>query len=459
MIPMPLPDIAAATGGTLTGDPTLVIDAVGTDSRRLPDGSSLFVALPTDHADGHDFIEAAVAAGAAAVLTRRPVPTATVPVIQVTDPWTALADLGVHVRRSVGPTTVAVTGSVGKTTVKDFTAAAIGAGRRVHAARGSYNNELGVPLTMLGLVEDSEVLVAEVGARHVGDIAQLAPLLAPDIAVVTAVAGVHLEVFGSIDAVARAKAELVAALGPDGTAVLHVADPRVAAMAQAAPNVISVATDDPAADVHASEVRLDRLARATATAVTPWGTTTLTLPVAGRHQVLNALLALAVAGHLGIDLDAAAAAIAAAPVSPWRGEVCVANGMTILNDAYNANPTSVVASLDTLVAIERTGRTMAILGVMAEIGDTAEDEHLAIGRTCARLGIDHVVVVGDGAAGIATGARAAGIAEVSVVADGDAATAVVRAWLAPGDVVVVKGSRVAGLEQLAARLVDEQVGA
>ena len=459
MIPMPLRDIAAATGGMLTGDPDLVIDAVGTDSRRPPDGSSLFVALPTDHADGHDFIEAAVAAGTAAVLTRRPVPTATVPVIQVTDPWTALADLGVHVRRSVGPTTVAVTGSVGKTTVKDFAAAAIGAGRRVHAARGSYNNELGVPLTMLGLVEDSEVLVAEVGARHVGDIAQLAPLLAPDIAVVTAVAGVHLEVFGSIDAVARAKAELVAALGPDGTAVLHVADPRVAAMAQAAPNVISVATDDPAADVHASEVRLDRLARATATAVTPWGTTTLTLPVAGRHQVLNALLALAVAGHVGIDLDTAAAAIAAAPVSPWRGEVCVANGMTILNDAYNANPTSVVASLDTLVAIERTGRTMAILGVMAEIGDTAEDEHLAIGRTCARLGIDHVVVVGDGAGGIATGARAAGIAEVSVVADGDAATAVVRAWLAPGDVVVVKGSRVAGLEQLAARLVDEQVGA
>jgi UDP-N-acetylmuramoyl-tripeptide--D-alanyl-D-alanine ligase len=155
-----------------------------------------------------------------------------VPVVQVPDTWTALADLGVHVRRSVAPISVAVTGSVGKTTVKDLTAAAIGAGRRVHAARGSYNNELGVPLTMLGLVEDSEVLVAEVGARHVGDIARLAPLLAPDIAIVTAVAGVHLEVFGSIDAVARAKAELVAALGPDGTAVLHVADPRVAAMAR-----------------------------------------------------------------------------------------------------------------------------------------------------------------------------------------------------------------------------------
>lgn len=459
MIGLHLHEVVAATGGALHGDPDLVIDAVGTDSRTLPDGSTLFVALPTEQADGHDFIPAAVEAGAVAVLTHRPAPGAGVPVIEVADVWTALADLGVHVRRTVGPTTVAVTGSVGKTTVKDLTAAAIAAGRRVHAARGSYNNELGVPLTMLGLAEDSEVLVAEVGARNVGDIARLAPLLAPDIAVVTAVAGVHLEVFGSIDAVARAKAELVSALGPDGTAVLHTADPRVAAMAAAAPNVISVATDDPAADVHASGVRLDRWARATAIAVTPWGTTTLTLPVAGRHHVLNALLALAVAGHLGIDLDAAAAAIVEAPVSPWRGEVTEANGMTILNDAYNANPTSVVAALETLVAIERTGRTMAILGVMAEIGDTAEDEHVAIGRTCAQLGVDHVVVVGDDAAGIATGALAAGAADVSVVADAAAATAAAQAWLAPGDVVVIKGSRVAGLEQVATRLVEQQVGA
>jgi len=453
MIRMRLQDIAAATGGTMVGDPDRLVDAVGTDSRSLPDGAPLFVALPTEHADGHDFIQDAVAAGAAAVLTGRPVPEAGVPVIEVADTWAALADLGVHVRRSVGPTTVAVTGSVGKTTVKDLTAAAIGVARRVHASRGSYNNELGVPLTMLGLVADTEVLVAEVGARQVGDIARLAPLLAPDISIVTAVAGVHLEVFGSIDAIARTKAELVRALGPDGTAVLHVADPRVAAMAAVAPNVISVATDDPAADVHATDVRLDRWARATATAVTPWGTTTFTLPVAGRHHVLNALLALAAAGHLGIDLDAAAAAIVDAPMSPWRGEVSVANDVTVLNDAYNANPTSVVAALETLVAIERTGRTMAILGVMAEIGDTAEDEHQAIGRTCAARGVDHVVVVGDGAGGIATGARAAGVAEVSVVADGDGAAARAEAWLAPGDVVVIKGSRVAGLEQVAARLV------
>jgi UDP-N-acetylmuramoyl-tripeptide--D-alanyl-D-alanine ligase len=459
MIRMTMSEVAAATGGTLTGDPDLIVDAVGTDSRRLPDGSPLFVALATEQADGHDFVAAALAAGAVAVLAQRSLPSTSVPVVQVPDTWTALADLGVHVRRTVGPTTVAVTGSVGKTTVKDLTAAAIGAGRRVHAARGSYNNDLGVPLTMLGLAPDSEVLVAEVGARHVGDIARLAPLVAPDIAIVTAVAGVHLEVFGSIEAIARAKSELVEALGPDGTAVLHVADPRVAAMARIAPNVISVATDDPAADVHASNVRLDRWARATATAVTPWGTATLTLPVAGRHHVLNALLALAVAGHLGVDLDAAAAAIADAPVSPWRGEVSTVNDVTILNDAYNANPTSVVASLETLVAIERTGRTMAILGVMAEIGETAEDEHLAIGRTCAELGVDHVVVVGEGASGIAAGARAAGAAEVSVVDDGDAAGTVAQAWLAPGDVVVIKGSRVAGLEQVAARLIEQQVTA
>lgn len=452
MIELSLHDIAGATQGTVHGPADVRIDAVATDSRQLPAGAPIFVALPGEQADGHAFIPAAVAAGARAVLADRPVPDAEVPVVEVADTWQALGALGAAVRRRVAPTSVAITGSVGKTTVKDLAAAAVGAGRRVHASRGSFNNELGVPLTLLGLQADTQVLVAEVGARHVGDIARLAPLLAPDVAVVTAVAGVHLEVFGSIDAVARGKAELVAALGPQGTAVLHVADPRVAAMADLAPNVVSVATDLPTADVHARDVRLDAWARATATAVTPWGSTTLRLPVAGRHQVTNALLALAVAGHLGVDLDAAATAMATAPVSPWRGEVAVVDGVTVVNDAYNANPTSVLAALETLVAIERTGRAVAVLGVMAEIGPSAEEEHERIGRACADHALDHLVVVGEPAAGIARGARAAGVAAVTEVADAQAADPVVRDLLRAGDVLLVKGSRVAGLEHLAAAL-------
>ena len=444
--------LAQVTGGELLWpEPAadeVTVDAVATDSRTVPAGSPLFIALRGDTADGHDHVPDAVAAGAVAVLVERAPPPATVPAVVVDDTWQALRALGRHVRDEVDPTAVAITGSVGKTTVKDLTAAAVGAGRRTHAARGSYNNELGVPLTLCGLVPETQVLVAEIGARHVGDIADLAPLVAPDVAVVTAVAAVHLEVFGTIEAIARAKGELVESLGHDGVAVLALDDPWVAAMAANAPSTITVATDLAEADVHAREVRLDRLARPSATAVTPWGEVELSLPVAGRHQITNALFALAVAGHLGVDLDAAATAMAGTTVSPWRGEVKVVDGVTVLNDAYNANPTSVVAALQTLVAIERTGRTIAVLGEMAEIGPNAASEHERIGRACADLGVDVLVGVGQAASDTINGA-ASGDVEVVAAADAAEASRAVRTLAAPGDVVLVKASRVAGLERVA----------
>ncbi|GGI04319.1 UDP-N-acetylmuramoyl-tripeptide--D-alanyl-D-alanine ligase [Egicoccus halophilus] len=452
MIPLALQEVAAAVGGELVGDARTEIRTVSTDSRTVADGA-LFVALPGERADGHDHVAAAVTAGAAAVLVSRPMD-AGVPEVRVADTWLAVRALAADVRRRVDPATVAVTGSVGKTTVKDLTAAALGSQRRTVAARGSFNNELGVPLTLLELTADTQALVTEIGARHVGDIATLAPVAAPDVAVVTAVAGVHLEIFGSIERVAVAKRELVESLGPSGVAVLNVADPRVAAMATAAPAVISVALDDPRADVHARDVVLDRHARASATAVTPWGRVPLTLPIAGRHHVGNALLALAVAGHLEVDLHAAAAALAGAPVSRWRGEVVEAGDVVVVNDAYNANPTSVGAALDTLVAVERTGRTHAVLGVMAEIGDDHHREHVAVGARCAELGVDELVVVGDLAVGMAEGARAAGLAHVVEVPDADTALEHLLASVAPGDVVLVKASRVGGLERVADGLVE-----
>jgi UDP-N-acetylmuramoyl-tripeptide--D-alanyl-D-alanine ligase len=456
MIRLTLDEVAAATGarraGTDAASPD-AIDSVGTDSRALEPGA-LFVALVGERADGHDHAAGAVEGGAGALLVERELEL-DVSQLVVPDTWSALAALAGEVRRRVDPVAVAVTGSVGKTTVKDFTAAAVGAGKRTVAARGSFNNELGVPLTLLQLREDSEVLVAEIGARHVGDIATLAPLVAPDVSVVTAVAGVHLEIFGTIEDIAVAKGELVDALGPEGTAVLNFGDQRVAAMAARAPNVVGVALDDPSADVHAVDITLDRHARATATAVTPWGRAQLRVPVAGRHHVLNALFALAVAGHLGVDLEAAAAAIADAPVSPWRGEVAEAGDVVVLNDAYNANPTSVAAALETLVAVERTGRTWAVLGVMAEIGATHDDEHVAIGARVQRLGVDELVVVGSEAGGIADGARAAdGPAVVTSVPDAAAALQHLLPRVAPGDVVLVKASRVAGLETVADGLVQ-----
>jgi UDP-N-acetylmuramoyl-tripeptide--D-alanyl-D-alanine ligase len=452
MIPLRLDEIAAAIDARTVGaDGGRTIRAVATDSRHL-DAGALFVALAGEHADGHAFVDDAIANGAGAVLVQRELDI-DVPQLVVADTWQAIAALGAEVRRRVAPVTVAVTGSVGKTTVKDLTAAALRAERRTVAARGSFNNELGVPLTLLALEADSEALVTEIGARHVGDIAALAPLVAPSVAIVTAVAGVHLEVFGTIENVAVGKAELVDALGPDGTAVLNVADPRVAAMASRAPRVIGVSLDDPAADVHAVDVTLDRHARATATAVTPWGRVTFRLPIAGRHHVGNALLALAVAGHLGVDLEAAARAIAEAPVSPWRGEVVDADGVVVLNDAYNANPTSVVAALETLVAVERRGRTWAVLGVMAEIGDTHDAEHRRVGEQVHELGVDELVVVGDDAAGFGAGAAAAGMTEVTTVPDAAAALEHLLPRVAPGDVVLVKASRVGGLETVADGLV------
>ena len=455
MIPLSCAQLAQVTGGELllpdATDGEVTVDAVATDSRTVPHGRPVFVALRGETADGHDYVPDAVTAGAVAVLVERAPEQRQVPAIVVDDTWQALRLLGSHVRTQVAPTAVAITGSVGKTTVKDLTAAAVGAGRRTHAARGSFNNELGVPLTLCGLESDTQVLVAEIGARHVGDIADLAPLVAPDVAVVTAVAAVHLEVFGSIDAVAQAKGELVEALGDDGVAVLALDDPWVAAMAARAPATITVATDLTEADVHAREVRLDSFARPSAIAVTPWGEVELSLPVAGRHQIANALFALAVAGHLGVDLTAAATALASTTVSPWRGAVDVVDGVTVLNDAYNANPTSVVAALETLVAIERRGRTIAVLGEMAEIGPDAASEHERIGRVCVDLGVDVLVGVGEAAADTIAGA-ASGDVEVVAVADAAEASRAVRGLVTPGDVVLVKASRVAGLERVVADL-------
>jgi UDP-N-acetylmuramoyl-tripeptide--D-alanyl-D-alanine ligase len=461
VIRLTLAEVATATAGVLSADgpiadaAAIAIDAVTTDSRQVPAGA-LFVALRGSRTDGHDHADDAVRRGARALLVQRPLDLP-VPQVVVPDVVQALTALAGEVRRRVAPRAVAITGSVGKTTVKDLTAAAVGAGRVTHAARGSFNNELGVPLTLLGLTSATEVLVAELGARHLGDIATLAPLVGPDIAIVTAVAGVHLEVFGSIDAVARAKAELVEALPADGLAILNAADPRVAAMAGLAPAVLRTAVDDPSADVTATDVRLDRLARPRATVHTPWGSAALALPIAGRHHVGNALFAIAAAGALGVDIGAAAEALATAPVSPWRGEVVDADGFVVVNDAYNASPMAVTAALETLVAVERTGRTIAVLGLMAEIGQTAEAEHERVGRRVAALGVDELVVVGSAAGGYARGASAAGAAHVHEVADVPAAIDLVRRLVAPGDVVLVKASRVAGLERVAAALREASV--
>lgn len=458
MIERTLAQVADAVGGRVAdADPDLVVGAVTTDSRDVPDGvPTLFVARVGEQQDGHEHAPGALEAGCVAVLADRDLDG--VPRVVVDDTDAALGALARHVRDVVDPVVVGITGSVGKTTTKDLVKAACGASRRTEGAQGSYNNEVGVPLTLLTARSDTEVLVVEMGARGVGQVAELATLARPDIGVVTAVAGVHLELFGTLEDVATAKGELPASLPAGGTAVLNADDHRVAAMASRTDaRVLRYSLDGaPDADLTAVDVRLDEHARARFTARTPWGDHEVVLPVAGRHHVGNALAALAVAGAAGADVAAAAAAMADAVVSRWRGAVVEAGGVVVLDDAYNANPTSTLAALETLAAMEVPGRRVAVLGVMAEIGDDHVTEHWRIGMRAAAV-VDHLVVVGEDATPITAGARDAAMPRVDLVPDAEAAVEAL-ADVTGGDAVLVKASRVAGLEAVTAGLVERLRG-
>ncbi len=458
MIELTTQDIARRVSGRHVGD-DVVVAGLGADSRQLPD-RALFVALPPrgvedDERDGHDFLAAAASAGAVAALVEREdaLPTG-LPGIVVDDSWLAIALLAGSVRAQLAPRVIALTGSVGKTTTKDLVRAACSATFRTVAAQGSFNNELGVPLTLLSIAPDTEVAVVEIGARGVGHIASLMPAVRPDVAIVTMVAGAHLEQFGDLDTVALAKGEIVEGLGSDGIAVLNHDDDRVRAMASRheGRSLTFSANGAAEADLRAADVVLDEHARASFTAQTPWGSAQVELPLAGRHHVGNALAALAAACSCDVPLAAAAAGLRDAAVSQWRSSVEDVAGVRLLNDAYNANPTSTLAALDSLAALGVPGRRWAVLGIMAELGPDHVDGHLRVGRRAAEVA-DVLLVVGESAAGIADGAREAGTTDVRTAEDVDAALAVL-AEVQGGDAVLVKASRSGGLERVAQGLVD-----
>ena len=456
MIPVTLEQLADVVGGELAAeaDRSRAVDAVTIDSRTVTHGA-LFVALPGERADGHDFIADAARRGAAGWLAAagRPLPDVPGGVI-VDDPADALLGLGAWVRDVVDPTVVGVTGSNGKTTTKDLIRAAVGAGRATVASLGSYNNDLGVPLTLCRLDLASEVLVAEIGARGPGQIARLMPLIRPDVAVVTTVAGAHLEQFRSLDAVAAAKAELVEGVALDGVAILNADDPRVAAMARMAPGRVVTYGLAEGADWVAEEVALDAEARARFRV----RGVPVRLPVPGAHNVGNALAALAVAEVCKVPLQHAAAAIERAEVSRWRMELRrTPGGVVVLNDAYNANPASMASALRTLAQVAVDGRRWAVLGRMAELGTGGPDAHERIGRLAAELGVDRLVAVADPVdpAAAAAIARAGG---GQLAGDADEAVSLLCSRLRPGDAVLVKASRSVGLERVAGALLASEGG-
>ena len=462
MIPTSLGEITTAVSGRLDGGAApdrLVTGPVGVDS-RVPMPGGLFVAVPGEHVDGHDFVAAAVEAGAVAALAARPVG---VPAIVVADPVVALGRLAAAVlARLPAVTVLGVTGSSGKTSTKDLLAAVLPELGPTIAPPGSFNNEIGLPLTVLRADRDTRYLALEMGARGAGHIAYLCEIAPPRVGVVLNVGLAHAEAFGTREGVAKAKSELVQALPADGVAVLNADDPYVLAMRAVTPARVVTFGTGPDADVYASGVALDRTGRARFTLHTPAGTAAVTLRVVGAHHVGNALAVAAAAGALGLATDRIANALSAAePASRWRMEVSERpDGVTVINDAYNANPDSMRAALQALVAIGQDRRTWAVLGEMRELGATAGDEHDAIGRLAVRLNVSRLVAVGEGAKSIHLGARLEGSrADQSVyVADAQAALDHIRTQLRPGDVVLVKASRAIGLEQVAAGLVEPPAG-
>ena len=425
-------DVAAATGGVLEG-PDVELDGASFDTRTLRPGQ-LFVPIVAAR-DGHEFIGAAVAAGAAATLASRAV-TATISTVTVADTGAALMDLAGWGRSRLAATVVGITGSVGKTSTKDLIRAAVAPGRRVIANERSFNNEQGLPVTVLGAPDDTEVLVLEMGMRGFGEIRRLCDIARPAVGVVTAVAPSHTERVGGIDGVARAKAELVEALPPSGTAILNADDQRVVAMAaQTAAATVTFGRAG-AADVRIDDLRVDALARPRFTAHTPWGTVPVALGVSGEHMAVNAAAALAVAGVLGVDLAMAADALGRAELSAMRMQlVRAATGGLVINDAYNANPTSMAAALEALAAVE-ADRRVAVLGLMAELDDPVP-AHRAIAARASELGIELIAIDTD----------RYGIAPIT---GGDAVRQL--GHVGPGLAVLVKASRAAGLEGVAAEL-------
>ncbi len=464
MIALSLAEIAQVTGGSVVGPSGLdaaavVVDGpVVTDSREAGPGG-LFVARSGEHADGHDFVAGAVGRGAVAALVTRPVEG--VPCVVVADTQDAFAALAREVvRRLPAMAVVGITGSSGKTSTKDLLGTVLATAGPTVAPVGSYNSEVGVPLTVCRVTAETRFLVVEMGARGIGHVEYLARMAPPRVGVVLNVGTAHVGEFGSREAIATAKSELVAALPREGLAVLNADDPAVRAMASVTIARVVLVGEADDADVRATDVALDSGGRASFTVHAPQGSRAVHLGLVGRHHVGNALAVVAVATELGLPFESVCAALESArPVSRWRMEVVErADGVTLVNDAYNANPDSMRAALTALERMGEGRRTWAVLGTMLELGDESDALHAEVGAEVVARGVDELVVVGPAAAALAAGARDAGTASgvtgtrVREVPDADRAEALLDAELAPGDVVLFKSSRDAGLRLLGDRL-------
>lgn len=456
---MTVAQVAEAAEGELVGDGDAVVTSASIDSRTLEPGA-LFVAVQGER-DGHDFVGDALARGAAGALVER-VPPGVDGFTGVRVPGTVealgrlaarhLAGLRGASSRGGSLDVVGITGSAGKTSTKDLTAAALAPTRGVCASPASFNNELGVPLTVLSSGPDTDVLVLEMGARGAGHIAALCRVAPPQVGVVTNISAAHIEHYDSVEAIAREKGTLLEAAERGVVGTDH--DWVDVVVGRTAGPVVTVGLRS-GDDVRYGDVRLDDQLRPSFQLHTPWGASAVRLEVRGAHQAANASLAAAAALSLGATLDEVVSGLESARATRWRMQVerSVA-GVTVINDAYNANPASTAAALQALASLPVSGRRWAVLGEMAELGASSVGEHRRIGEQVVERGVDRLVVVGSGAAPAAEAARSGGV-EVTEVPSAEAAATLVTAGVRGGDAVLVKASRVVGLERVAEALLAD----
>jgi len=444
-----LSEIATLADASISsGDGTALIDKVSTDSRTLKP-RELFVALRGENFDGHNFVEAAAKAGAAGAIVesnwKGNVPE-NFALIRVKNTLQAYQELAANYRKSLTLNVVAITGSNGKTSTKDFTAAVLARRFRVTKTEGNFNNHVGLPRTILEATSQDEVAVWEIGMNHPGEIAALARLAAPDVAIITNIGLAHIEFLGSRERIAEEKGALAEAVGADGTVILNADDPYTKGIATRAPGKVILA------GTTAGTIRADEISQSGAgtdfTILEGAHRCRAQLPLPGLHMVQNALLAVAAGRVFGVSLEDCAAGLIAAPLAKARLQIKEIHGVQFIDDTYNANPDSMKAALRTLVELDADGKRIAVLGEMRELGSESEVAHREVGQTAAMFGIDQLITIGDVAKAIAQAARASGLENATALTSTNEAAELLGEIAELGDLVLVKGSRAARTEQV-----------
>lgn len=449
MDPLSLQQIAELARGALSANNAgLKISRVSTDSRTVQAGD-LFVALRGENFDGHKFVEQAKERGAAGAMVdeswKGEIPK-TFGLIRVSDTLAGYQNLAANYRKSLPLKVIAITGSNGKTSTKDFLAAILARGFLVTKTEGNFNNHVGLPQTILTATSKDEIAVWEIGMNHPGEITALAKIAAPDAAIITNVGVAHIEFMGSREAIAKEKGSLAEAVGAEGTVILNADDPFSQSIAKRTRARVILAGVESGA-IRASEMRqsptgieftiLEGAHRCRAQ-----------LPVPGIHMVQNAMLAVAAGRAFGLSLENCAAGLATAPLTKARLQIKEISGIQFIDDSYNANPDSMKAALRTLMELDAEGRRIAVLGQMSELGDESERGHREVGEAAAALGIDELIAVGETGAAIGHAAQKAGLKKSRCVDSPHDAAEILGKTALPGDLILVKGSRSAGMERV-----------